>query len=164
MVSLVVGGFLLTWVAFALWSFKKKPSRVVSIGGGFLTACAVLILATCSVEFIEGTLRLPATFNFAVDQFKYLSFWLATALVLIAVFPRLIAFVQIIPLVGAVAGYLIAMPIIHATLMVYGILLGFGVTENNSLIGAGIFVLIITFCLAYWVAVDNVRKGNYGMS
>ena len=163
MASLVIGGFLLTWVAFAFWSFKRKLSRIVSIGGGFLTACAVLILATCSVEFIEGTLRLPATFNFAVDQFKYLSFWLATDLVLFVAVPRLIAFIRVLPLIGAVAGYLILMPIFHATLMVFGVLTGFGMAENHAAVGAGIFVLIVTLCLAYWVALDNVRKGNYGM-
>ena len=163
MVALVIGGFLLTWVALAFWSFNMKLSWIVAIGGGFLAACTAVILVACSVALVQGTLSFPETFNFALDQLKFLSFWLAIDLVLFVAVPRLIAFIQVLPLIGAVAGYLILMPIFHATLMVFGILTGFGMTENHAVVGAGIFVLIVTFCLAYWVAVDNVRKGNYGM-
>ena len=164
MAILVIGGFLLAWMAFAFWSFKRKLSWIVAIGGGFLLACFGLIIIAYSVAFAEGSLQIPSTFDFAMDQLKFLSFWLGLDLVLFIVYPLLLNFIAKLPLIGAFAGYLIFMPIFHAALMVYGVLKGCGMTENHSIAGAGIFVLIVTFCLAYWVAADNVRTGNYGMS
>ena len=163
MAHLFIGAFLPTWIAVACLVFNRKHHWIIATGGGFLAACVLLVLVTVPVKLIQGSPLLPATFHFAIDQFKYLTFWLATDLVLFIVYPRFLGFLSILPLIGAVAGYLIFMPVFHATLLVYGILIGFGVTENHSVVGAGIFVLIITFCLAYWAAVDNVRSGNYGM-
>lgn len=160
---LFIGAFVLSWIGFAYWSFKRKLSWVITIGGGFLAACIALIVVAYSAALGMRLLRPPGSFSFAVDQFKFLSFWIATDLVLFFVYPMLISFVSALPLIGAFGGLLIAMPIFHATAMVYGILAGLGMSDNHSAVGAGIFLLIVTFCLAYWVAVDNVRKGNIGM-
>jgi hypothetical protein len=160
---LCIGAFILSWFAFTAWGFKRKLSGIIAIGGGFLTAAFGLAVITFVGLLSKGLLRIPANFNFAVDQFKFLSFWIATDLVLFIVYPRLISFVLALPLIGAIGGYLIAMPIFHTTAMVYGILFGLGMTETHSAVGAGIFLLAVTFWLAYWVALDDVRKGNFGM-
>ena len=133
------------------WGFKRKLSKVVAIGGGFLIASLGLVAITLVGTLIKGFLNVSANFNFAFDQFKFLSFWIATDVVLFLVYPMLISFVSALPLVGAIGGYLIAMPIFHATAMVYGILFGIGMTETHSTVGAGIFLLAVTFRLAYWV-------------
>lgn len=135
MAALLIGAFPLTWVTFAFWSFKRKLYWIVAIGGGFLAACVVLILVAYSVAFIEGALTLPATFNFALDQLKFLGIWLAIDLVLFIVFPKFLNFLSILPLIRVFAGYLIFMPIFHTTLMLYGILKGSGMTENHSFVG-----------------------------
>lgn len=160
---LCIGAFILLWVAFTAWGFRRKLSGIMAIGGGFLTASFGFAVITFIGLLSRGLLRVPVNFDFAVDQFKFLSFWIAADLVLFFVYPMLISFVSALPLIGAIGGYLIAMPIFHATAMVYGILVGFGMSENHSAVGAGIFLLIFTFRLAYWVAVDDVRKGSYGI-
>ncbi len=39
--------FILSWIGFAFWGLKKKNwSKTISIGGGFLVACFVFIVAS----------------------------------------------------------------------------------------------------------------------
>jgi hypothetical protein len=40
----ILASWLAVWVGFAIYGFKKKWSGVISIGGGFFTACAALAL------------------------------------------------------------------------------------------------------------------------
>jgi hypothetical protein len=162
-VALFLGSFLLMWVSFALWSFRRRWSWTITIGGGFCVAAVGMIVLTYPFAFVGYLREHSKQFSFAVDQLEFLSFWLVADLVLFIVYPRLIATLAKIPLIGSICSYLIFMPIFHASALVYGIFIGFGATETHAYMGAGVFVLIVIFRLAYWVAADNVRTGNIGM-
>ena len=46
--------WLAVWVGFAIFGFKKKWSGVISIGGGFFTACAALVLGFVIHDSMTG--------------------------------------------------------------------------------------------------------------
>ncbi len=162
--ALSISALLLTWIAFAAWSFRKKWSATIAIGGGFCVAVAGMTPITYVLGFANWLREHSERFSFAVDQLKFLSFWIVADLVLFLVYPRFLAALWRIPIAGSICGYLIGAPMFHAAALVYGILIGFGATESVALTGGGAFFLIVTFNLAYWVAADNVSKGNIGMS
>lgn len=50
--------WLAVWVGFAIYGFKKKWSGIVSIGGGFFTACVVVaVIGTIFVENKSSTAK-----------------------------------------------------------------------------------------------------------
>src|SRR5690348_9364286 len=99
----------------------------------------------------------------ALDHLKFLSFWLAIDFIAFVLLPRLTAFLTVIPLLGAISVFLIGMPLFHTTALIYFLLLLLGATEGCAYLGAGVFVLFVVFCLAYWVAADDLRSGSTRM-
>jgi hypothetical protein len=45
------------WVGFAIYGFKKKWSGIVSIGGGFFTACAVIAIVFTLIGDNKGSTK-----------------------------------------------------------------------------------------------------------